>query len=159
MVSHLRAQFSRDRQWSESNASSPLTRLPGILDGFGRSPILPRETREYRGHIAETISRESARHSWKFGGDALLTNIHNFFPSAFGGEYIFDPIKGDPSTFQPQIGGLELTPLRAYAHPTHWWQGVPRPCRILTRPAQRKERALLIKEADLFFRGFTSRAH
>src|SRR5437667_123022 len=75
-----------------------------------------RETREHREHVAETISREGSRHSWKFGGDALLTHIYNFFPSTFGGEYIFDPIKVDPFTFQPMIGGLELTPLRAYAH-------------------------------------------
>ena len=115
LVSHLRAQFSRDWQWSESN-SNALTRLPGILEGFGRSTILPRETRERRAHFAETISRESQRHSWKFGGDALLTQIYNFFPSTFGGEYIFDPIKVDPFTFQQLNGGLELTPLRAYAH-------------------------------------------
>src|SRR6266566_8589507 len=116
MVSHLRAQVSRDLQWSESNSNSPLTRIPGIMDGFGRSTILPRETREHREHVAETISREGARHSWKFGGDALLTQIHYYFPSTFGGEYIFDPIKVDPFTFQPMIGGLDLTPLRAYAH-------------------------------------------
>ena len=116
MVSHLRMQYSRDLQWSESNSNLPLTRIPGIIDGFGRSTILPRETREYREHAAETISREGSRHSWKFGGDALLTHIYNFFPSTFGGEYIFDPIKVDPFTFQPMIGGLELTPLRAYAH-------------------------------------------
>jgi TonB dependent receptor len=34
----------------------------------------------------------------------------------FGGEYIFSPIKVDPFTFQPMVGGLQLTPLRAYAH-------------------------------------------
>ncbi len=34
----------------------------------------------------------------------------------FGGEYIFSPIKVDPFTFQPMLGGMELTPLRAYAH-------------------------------------------
>ena len=116
LVSHFRAQFSRDQQWSESNSNQPLTRIPGILDGFGRSTILPRETNEHREHFAETISRESQRHSWKFGGDALLTQIYNFFPSTFGGEYIFDPINVDPFTFQPLIGGLTLTPLRAYAH-------------------------------------------
>ena len=115
-MSHLRAQFSRDLQWSQSNSGQPLTRLPGILDGFGRSTILPRETRERRAHIAETITHEFTRHSFKFGGDALLTYIYNFFPSTFGGMYIFDPIKVDPFTYQPQIGGLELTPLRAYAH-------------------------------------------
>lgn len=115
-MSHLRAQFSRDLQWSESNSGQPLTRIPGILDGFGRSTILPRQTREHRAHVAETISYEGARHSFKLGGDALLTYIYNFFPSTFGGEYIFDPIKVDPFTYEPQIGGLQLTPLRAYAH-------------------------------------------
>jgi hypothetical protein len=115
-VSHLRAQFSRDLQWSRTNSNTPLTRLPGVLDGFGRSTILPRENHEKRGHFAETISREGSRHSWKFGGDALLTKIYDFFPSNFGGEFIFDPIRVNPFTFQPQQGGLELTPLRAYAH-------------------------------------------
>ncbi len=124
VVSHLRAQFSRDLQWSESNSNSPLTRIPGIIDGFGRSTILPRETREHRGHFAETLSHEGQRHSWKFGGDALLTTIYNFFPSTFGGEYIFSPINVDPFTFQPLIGGLTLTPLRAYAHevPHYYFQ-------------------------------------
>jgi Carboxypeptidase regulatory-like domain/TonB dependent receptor len=115
-VSHFRAQYSFDHQWSQSNSNVPLTRIPSILDGMGRSTILPRENREHRGHFAETISREGSRHSWKFGGDALLTKIYDFFPSAFGGEYIFDPIRVNPFTFQPMIGGLELTPLRAYAH-------------------------------------------
>ncbi|HEX6804508.1 MAG TPA: TonB-dependent receptor [Terriglobales bacterium] len=115
-MSHLRAQFSRDLQWSESNSNLPLTRIPGILDGMGRSTILPRETREHRLHFAETVTHEGDRHSWKLGADALLTTIYNFFPSMFGGEYIFDPIKVDPFTFQPMMGGLELTPLRAYSH-------------------------------------------
>jgi hypothetical protein len=115
-VSHLRAQFSRDLQWSRTNSNTPLTRLPGVLDGFGRSTILPRESHENRGHFADTIVREGSRHSWKFGGDALLTKIYDFFPSNFRGEFIFDPIRVNPFTFQPQLGGLELTPLRAYAH-------------------------------------------
>jgi hypothetical protein len=116
LMSHLRIQYSRDLQWSESNSTDPLSRIPGVLDGMGRSNILPRETREHRTHVAETISREGKRHAWKFGGDALLTKIYNFFPSNFGGEFIFDPIKVDPFTFQPLEGGLTLTPLRAFAH-------------------------------------------
>jgi hypothetical protein len=115
-MSHFRAQFSRDLQWSQTNSTAPLTRIPTILDGMGGSTILPRETREHRLHFAETLNREGNRNSWKFGGDALLTTIYNYFPSTFGGEYIFDPIKVDPFTFEPMVGGLELTPLRAYAH-------------------------------------------
>ncbi len=116
VVSHLRAQFSRDLQRSSSNDTAPITRIPNLIDGFGRSSILPRQTREHRLHLAETLSLEGKRNSWKIGGDALLTRIYNFFPSLSGGEYIFDPIKVNPFTFQPQESSLELTPLRAYAH-------------------------------------------
>jgi outer membrane receptor protein involved in Fe transport len=116
LVSRLRAQFSRDLQRSTPNSTDPLTKIPTIIEGFGRSSILPRQTREHRLHVAETFSVEGKRHSWKFGGDVLLTWIYNFFPSLSGGEYIFDPIKVNPFTFQPMEAGLELTRLRAYAH-------------------------------------------
>ena len=123
LISHLRAQFSEDLQQSVSNSTEPLTRISSVLDGLGRSSILPRQTREHRLHITETLSVEGHRNSWKLGGDALLTWIYDFFPSESGGEYIFDPIKVDPLsclyppfTCEPMEGGLELTPLRAYAH-------------------------------------------
>ena len=103
-------------QSSTANSTDPLTKIPDIIEGFGRSSILPRQTREHRLHLAETLSVEGKRNSWKFGGDVLLTWIYNFFPSLGGGEYIFDPIKVNPFTFEPQMAGLELTPLRAYAH-------------------------------------------
>ncbi|GAC1438398.1 MAG: hypothetical protein NVS1B11_33100 [Terriglobales bacterium] len=115
-TSHVRAQFTRDLQWWSTNSTAPLTKIYAIIDGFGRSSILPRQTREHRLHVADTLSFEAGRNSWKLGGDGLLTWIYNFFPSQFGGEYIFDPIKVDPFTFQPQLAGLELTPLRAFAH-------------------------------------------
>ena len=116
VISHLRAQFSRDLQQSVSNSTDPLTRISSVIDGFGRSSILPRQTREHRLHLTETFSLEGRRNSWKLGGDALFTWIYDFFPSLSGGEYIFDPIKVDPFTFEPMEAGLELTPLRAYAH-------------------------------------------
>jgi hypothetical protein len=123
LQSHLRAQFSRDLQQSSSNTDAPLTKVRNVIDGFGRASILPRQTRERRLHLAETVSLESGRNSWKFGGDALLTWIYNFFPSLSGGEYIFDPIKVNsfsclypPYNCQPQEAGSEYTPLRAYAH-------------------------------------------
>ncbi|HKS74157.1 MAG TPA: TonB-dependent receptor [Terriglobales bacterium] len=115
-VSHLRAQLSRDLQQSFANTDQTLTRISSVTDGFGRSTILPRNTNEHRFHLTETLSREGARHSLKFGGDGLFTRIVNYFPSLSGGEYIFDDIKVDPWTFEPMIGGMETTPLRAYAH-------------------------------------------
>src|ERR1700674_121318 len=116
LISHLRAQFSRDLQQSSTNTTDTLSKISSIIDGFGRSNILPRQTREHRLHLAETISLEGRRNSWKFGGDVLRTWIYNYFPSQSGGEYIFDPIKVDPFTFEPTEAGLLLTPLRAYAH-------------------------------------------
>ncbi len=115
-ISHLRAQFSRDQQQSYSNTSDVLVKIPTVLDGLGRSNLLPRQTREHRLHLAETLSLEGPRNSWKFGGDGLLTWIYDFFPNQQSGEYLFYPIKVDPFTFQPVEAGLELTPLRAYAH-------------------------------------------
>src|SRR5579864_5903510 len=64
-ISHLRAQFSRDQQQSFSNTSDVLVKIPTILDAMGRSSLLPRQTREHRLHLAETLSLEGRRHSWK----------------------------------------------------------------------------------------------
>jgi outer membrane receptor protein involved in Fe transport len=115
-ISHFRAQFSRDRKESYTNSSDVLVKIPTILDGVGRSNILPRQTREHRLHLAETISFEGGRHSWKLGGDGLLTWIYDFFPNQQSGEFLFYPLKVNPFTFQPQEAGMQLTPLRAYAH-------------------------------------------
>jgi Carboxypeptidase regulatory-like domain/TonB dependent receptor-like, beta-barrel len=115
-ISHFRAQYSRDRQQSFTNSSDVLVKIPTILDGKGRSNLLPRQTSEHRLHLAETLSLESRRISWKFGGDSLLTKTYDFFPSQQSGEYLFYPLKVDPFTFEPMEAGLELTPLRAYAH-------------------------------------------
>lgn len=115
-ISHLRAQFSRDRQQSSSNTSDVLVKIPTILDGIGRSNLLPRQTREHRLHLAETISFEGSRHAWKIGADGLFTQIYDFFPNQQSGEYLFYPLKVNPFTFEPMEAGMKLTPLRAYAH-------------------------------------------
>jgi hypothetical protein len=116
LLSHLRAQFSRDLRQSFTNTNDTLIKVTDIIDGIGRSDLLPRATREHRAQLAETLSFDTSRHSFKFGGDALITWIYDFFPSQQSGEYVFDPIKVDPFTFEPQEAGLPLTPLRAYAH-------------------------------------------
>jgi len=116
LISHFRAQFSRDLQQSYTNSTATLVKIPTIMDAIGRSNILPRATREHRFHLAETLSFDTSRHSFKFGGDSLLTWIYDFFPSQQSGEYLFNPIKVDPFTFAPMEAGLPLSPLRAYAH-------------------------------------------
>ena len=115
-LSHLRAQFGRDLQRSFSNTSNVLVKIPDVFDGLGRSNLLPRQNQQHRLQLAETFSYEGHRNTWKVGGDALLTWIYDFFPSQQSGEYLFYPIKVNPFTYEPMEEGLELTPLRAYAH-------------------------------------------
>jgi hypothetical protein len=129
LMSHLRAQFSRDLQQSSPNTTGVRTRIYNVIDSFGESSILPRQTVERRLHAAETLSLSAGRNEWKFGGDVMFTLDDNYFPSLFGGEYIYDSIPVDPWTFTPMHGGLELTPLRAWAHvvPHYYVQNLGNP--------------------------------
>lgn len=116
LTNSLRVQFSRDWQDSSPNAEWARTQITGVLEGFGRSLILPRSTHESKLHLTESLSYDRGRQAWKFGGDLLMSKIYNYFPLQFGGDYIFRNVRVDPFTFTPQTYGMELTPLRAYAH-------------------------------------------
>jgi hypothetical protein len=129
LSSHLRAQFSRDLQQSYANSTDIRTRIYNVIDAFGQSSILPRQTREHRLHLVETMSFRSGRHDWKFGGDTMFTWDYNYFPSLFGGEYLYDNISVDPWTFAPMHGGMTITGLRAWAHdvPRYYLQNFGNP--------------------------------
>ena len=116
LATNLRAQFSRDLQQSIANSDQPLTKIYNLVAGFGRSSMLPRDTREHKLHIADTLSYSTGRVQWKFGGDFIQAWIYNYYPSMFGGEYYFDDVKVNPWTYAPMKYGEPLTPLRAYAH-------------------------------------------
>ena len=116
LATNLRLQFSRDLQHSTTNSDQPLTKIYNLVAGFGESGILPRDTREHKLHLAETVTYQTGRITWKFGGDFMQAWIYNYFPSMFGGEYYFDNVKVDPWTYEPMKHGEPLTPLRAYAH-------------------------------------------
>jgi Carboxypeptidase regulatory-like domain/TonB dependent receptor len=116
LISHLRVQFSRDLEQSFPNSTGVRTSIYSWIGDFGQSSILPRQTREHRLHAAETMSYSHGRNEWKFGGDGMLTWDYNYFPSLYGGEFLYDNISVNPFTFVPMHGGLNLTPLRAWAH-------------------------------------------
>ncbi len=116
LASNLRVQFSRDVQQSFPNSYDPWTKIYNLIAGFGQSSILPRETREHKLHIGGTISYETSRMHWKFGGDFIQAWIYNYYPYLFSGEYYFSNVKVNPWTFAPMKYGDPLTPLRAYAH-------------------------------------------
>jgi outer membrane receptor protein involved in Fe transport len=119
-TNNLRAQFSRDLQFTTPNSSQVQTQIYDIIEGFGRSLILPRNTREHRLHLVDSVAIDGNRHSWKFGFDFNQAWVENFFPVMSGGEFIFSDMRVNPFTFKPMTLGMRITPLRAYAH------GVPR---------------------------------
>ena len=94
----------------------PAYRGPQHCGWLRTSNILPRQTHEHRLNLAETISLEGRRNSWNSEATFSKRGIDNYFPAQSGGEYIFDLIKVNPFTFEPQEAGWPLTPLRAYAH-------------------------------------------
>jgi hypothetical protein len=116
LTNHLRVQFSRDLQQSFPNSTGVRTSIYTWMEDFGQSSILPRQTREHRLHVAETLSLRRGRNEWKFGGDGMLTWDYNYFPSLYRGEYLYENISVNPFTFVAQHQGLALTPLRAWAH-------------------------------------------
>jgi hypothetical protein len=124
LTNHLRVQFSRDFQSSTPNSIYPQSRVQNVLQGFGRSSILPRNTDENKIHAADTLSFDTHHHNWKFGGDFVLSHLDNYYPLQFGGNYLFYPIRVNPFTFEPETYGMHLTPLRAYAHmiPRYYYQ-------------------------------------
>ena len=95
------AVFARLATVQQQHRPTPSTRITSVIDGFGRSTILPRETREHRLHLTETISLE---------GQSQLVEIRRRCPASPGStissprfrrRIIFDPIKVNPFTFQP----------------------------------------------------------
>src|SRR5208282_5034196 len=116
MTSHLRAQFSQDLEQLFPNTMGTQADIYSWMQDFGQSSTLPRITREHRLHLAETLSLTRGRNQLKFGVDGMRTWDYDFFPSLFGGEYFYDDISVNPWTFVPMHEGLELTPLRAWAH-------------------------------------------
>ncbi|MGA2979680.1 MAG: carboxypeptidase regulatory-like domain-containing protein [Terriglobales bacterium] len=116
LTSHLRVQFSRDLEQSFPNTTGTRTDIYDWIQDFGQSSTLPRQTREHRLHLGETLSWSRGRNQFKLGADGMATWDYDYFPSLYGGEYFYDNISVNPFTFAPMEEGLQLTPLRAWAH-------------------------------------------
>jgi hypothetical protein len=116
LTSHARVQFSRDLEQQFPNTIGTQSSIYSWMEDFGQSSYLPRTTREHRLQLAETVSWNHGRNQWKFGADGMATWDYDYYPSLFGGEFLYDDISVSPFTFVPMEEGLELTPLRAWAH-------------------------------------------
>ena len=76
-----------------------------VVDGIGRSGMLPRQTNEHKLHVADTVNFNPGRMNWKFGGDFLQAWIYNYYPSGFGGAFYFYNVEGNPGS--PRCRSME----------------------------------------------------
>ena len=83
--------YQRDNEPGQANSNNPeaLVRFSGQSISVGRNSFSPRETTIHRQEYGDTLSWVHGRHTLKFGADALVDKILNFFPGNFSGSYTF----------------------------------------------------------------------
>lgn len=91
LLNVLKFSYQRDSEPGQANSNNPeaLVRFGGQSVSIGRNSFSPRETTIHRQEYGETVSYVLGRHSFKFGADALVDKILNFFPGNFSGSYTF----------------------------------------------------------------------
>lgn len=81
--------YQRDNEPGQANSINPEGFLLPFSLSVGRNSFSPRETTIHRQEYGDTVSYVRGRHSFKFGADALVDKILNFFPGNFSGSYTF----------------------------------------------------------------------
>lgn len=97
LFNEFRAQYARDKEPGTANsANAEATILEGgqTVLTIGRNFFSPRETTIKRAQFADNLSWIAGKHSLKFGGDANIDRILNFFPGNFSGAYRFNSLAG-----------------------------------------------------------------
>jgi len=91
LINVAKFSYQRDSEPGQANSINPeaIVRFYGQTLNVGRNSFSPRETTIHRQEYGDTASYILGRHSFKFGADALVDKILNFFPGNFSGSYTF----------------------------------------------------------------------
>lgn len=95
VVNDLRFQFARDDEPGQANGTAPeaTIRNNGITFlTIGRNSFSPRATNIKRYQFIDSLSYSVGSHAFKFGVDANIERIENFFPGNFSGVYTFNSL-------------------------------------------------------------------
>ena len=94
LINVAKFSYQRDSEPGQANSINPeaIVRFSGQTLNVGRNSFSPRETTIHRQQYADTASYVWGRHSFKFGADALVDKILNFFPGNFSGSYTFSSL-------------------------------------------------------------------
>ncbi|HYY42758.1 MAG TPA: TonB-dependent receptor, partial [Pyrinomonadaceae bacterium] len=110
VINEFRFQLARDREPGTANSDLPETQINTGAGNLllGRNNFSPRETTIRRGQLIDNVSYAHGAQNFKFGVDANLDQIFNFFPGFFSGQYSFnsyaDFAANRPSTFTQRFG-------------------------------------------------------
>ncbi|PYY14443.1 MAG: hypothetical protein DMG61_09890 [Acidobacteria bacterium] len=94
IINVAKFSYQRDSEPGQANSNNPeaLVKFSGQQVFVGRNSFSPRETTIHRQQYGDTVSYVLGRHSFKFGADALVDKILNFFPGNFSGAYTFNTL-------------------------------------------------------------------
>ena len=94
VINVAKFSYQRDSEPGQANSNNPeaLVKFSGQQVFVGRNSFSPRETTIHRQQYGDTVSYVLGRHSFKFGADALVDKILNFFPGNFSGAYTFNTL-------------------------------------------------------------------
>lgn len=96
MVNVFRFTYLRDREPGQANSNNPeavVKDVTGTILNVGRNNFSPRETTIKRQQYGDTLTVVKGRHNIKFGADAIVDKIYNYFPGFFSGGYNFNTLE------------------------------------------------------------------
>ena len=96
LINQLRFTLLRDKEPGAANSALPEGQVKQggqTLLIVGRNSFSPRETTIKRQQYADAVTWVQGRNTIKFGGDAVVDKIFNYFPGNFSGIYVFNSLR------------------------------------------------------------------
>lgn len=108
MLSESRFQYApRDLIQTANDPIGPAISISGVAS-FGRNTSYPVLLNESHYEMSEALSKQSGRHSFKFGGDIDFIRSYTSYPNTFGGSFSFASlaafVAGQPQSFTQGFG-------------------------------------------------------
>ncbi len=108
LLSESRFQYApRDLIQTANDPIGPAISISGVAS-FGRNTSYPVLLNETHYEFSQSLSKQSGRHSWKFGGDINFIRAYTSYPNTFGGSFSFASlaafVAGQPQSFTQGFG-------------------------------------------------------
>jgi hypothetical protein len=108
LLSESRFQYApRNLEQTANDPIGPAVSISGVAS-FGRNTSYPVLLDETHHELTQSVSKQTGRHSFKFGADINFIRAHTSYPSTFGGSFSFASlaafVAGQPQSFTQGFG-------------------------------------------------------